>query len=76
MTANQSGIASLNVREKWLVGVKEWGVKPKRLLESKIIKRANMSGAQGLDVLPADRKNRGGKSSVSDCHRTKMRVGN
>ena len=61
MAPSQSGRARLSVRDRWLVGVKEWGIRPRRLMERRVTNRANIGAAQGAEWGPAARRTRAGR---------------
>ena len=74
VTPSQSGRASLNVRERWLVGVKELGMSPKRLTDRRMINKAKIGAAQGALFWPAARSITGGSWVVIVCQKKKIRV--
>lgn len=70
---SQKGMARLRVKDRWLVGVNEFGISPIRLTERRIINSEKIGAAQGALLGPAARRITGGSCVANDCQAKKIR---
>ena len=73
VTPSHRGRARLSVRERCLVGVKEWGISPIRLTDKRITKREKIGAAHGALCGPAARRITGGSCVTRVCQAKKIR---
>jgi len=68
VTPSQKGKAKLRVKDKWLVGVNEWGINPSKLTDNRITKREKIGAAHGALCRPAARSIIVGSCVAKVCH--------
>lgn len=76
VTPSQRGRARLRVRERCLVGVNEFGIRPSRFTDSKITNNAKIGAVHGALFDPAARRITGGNCVVMVCQKKNVRVFN